>query len=71
MRIYHLGDGNVLQEYAYSSKNKIGWHWGGLHELKIVLDPTSSITAVWDDGLIHVFYQGRCHDLLRKEFIND
>lgn len=69
MRIYHLGHGNILQEYAYSSKNKVGWHWGSLHKLKIVLDPTSSIIAIWDDGLIHVFYQGRCHNPLRKEFI--
>jgi len=69
MRIYHLGHRNVLQEYAYSTERKIGWHWGNLHKLKIVLDPTSSITAVWDDGLIHVFYQGRCHDPLCKEFM--
>jgi hypothetical protein len=69
MRIYYLNHENILHEYAYSSKNRIGWHWGSLHQLKIFLLPTSSITAVWDRGLrgeeIHVFYQGRCHDPLR------
>jgi len=72
MAIYYIdGPLNVLHEYTYTSKG--GWVLGYLHTLNIKLDPTSSITAAHNcDGSykhIHVFYQGRCHDLLHKELI--
>ena len=73
MRIYYLGHGNVLHEYAYPRYDSLEGKLGRLRKLKIILDPTSSITAVWHSRgsqmEIHVFYQGRCHDLLCKEFI--
>ena len=67
MRIYYLGDRNVLHEYAYTSST--GWQLGSLQSLLIILNPTSSIAAFRDDGSISVFYQGQCHDLLYKEYI--
>ena len=69
MRLYYLGDGNVLHEaYLMSShaQKKCVWHLGDLHKLKIVLDPTSSIAAFRDGSSISVFYQGRCHDPLQR-----
>jgi len=57
IRIYHLGPGNVLQEYAYSDSE--GWQYGNLHNLKIVLDPTSSLAAIRHlNGCKDVYYQG-------------
>ena len=83
MRFYYLANGNVLHEYvwtrSYGTQYMPQWVLGRLHKLKIILDPTSSITAVLHSrgslevGVqqveIYVFYQGQCHDLLRKEFI--
>jgi len=61
IRIYHLGPGNILEEYAYSErKGRKSWHYGQLHTLKIVLDPTSSIAAIrLEDDIICVYYQGQ------------
>ncbi|KIM47268.1 hypothetical protein M413DRAFT_440729 [Hebeloma cylindrosporum] len=67
IRIYHLGPGNILQEYAYSeSKGRNSWHYGDLHKLGLVLDPTSSIAAVRhrDDG-ISLFFQDPNDGLIR------
>ena len=60
IRLYHLGSGNILQEYAYSESEKNGSYSGDLRNLNIVLDPTSSIAAVrhQDDG-ISIFFQGQ------------
>jgi len=59
IRLYHLGPGNILQEYAYSESGSNGSYSGDLRNLNIVLDPTSSIAAVrhQDDG-ISIFFQG-------------
>jgi len=70
IRIYHLGPGNVLQEYAYSaSKDRNSWHYGQLHDLKIVLDPTSTVAAVRSQaGMIWVQYQDPNDDTIRALF---
>ena len=62
IRIYHLGPGNILQEYAYSESRENG----NPHTLKIVLNPTSSIAAVrhQDDGIC-ICYQGQFRNPLR------
>jgi len=60
IRIYYLGPGNILQEYAYSeSKGRNSWHCGNLHTLKIILDPFSSIAAIRLQDAICVYYQGQ------------
>ena len=65
IRIYRLGPGNILHEYIYSSKDGNSWHCAAFHNLKIVLEPTSSITAVliqeYAIGIyyIGIYYQGR------------
>jgi hypothetical protein len=57
-----------LQEYIYSSKDGNTWDCAALNNLKIVLDPTSSIAAVLSlDNIISIYYQGRCF----FPFIND
>jgi len=60
IRNYHLGPGNILQEYAYSeSTNTNRLCYGELHKLNVVLDPTSSIAAVrHQDEEICIFFQG-------------
>ncbi|KAF8801587.1 hypothetical protein BYT27DRAFT_7198157 [Phlegmacium glaucopus] len=67
IRNYHLGPGNVLQESAYSESNgrKI-WYQGYIHDLKIVLDPTSSLAAIrYRTGNIRVYYQDPNDDFIR------
>ncbi|KIM47249.1 hypothetical protein M413DRAFT_7794 [Hebeloma cylindrosporum] len=73
IRIYYLGRGNILEEYAYSKDND-GWSRGELHKLRIILNETSTIAATFHDNAIYVFYQGRCHKFPAKhpktDFIN-
>ena len=68
IRLYYLGPGNVLHEYAYSaSKDKNSLYYGNLHTLKIVLDPTSSIAAIrFEDDIICIYYQGQSQYHLLK-----
>ena len=60
IRLYYLGPGNVLHEYAHSvSKGKNSWYYG---DLEIVLSPTSNIAAIRledDDDTICIYYQGQ------------
>ena len=64
IRNYYLGPRNILHEYAYlACKDKNSWYYGDLHRLDIVLDPTSSITAIpHQDNGIFIFFQGQCHN---------
>jgi hypothetical protein len=70
IRMYHLGPGNILQEYAYSSsKDRHNWRHGGLHDLNIVLDPASSLAAIRSPGGdISVYYQDPNDDVIRALF---
>ena len=59
LRIYHLGPGNVLQDYAYSvGSGKGGWSQGKLHKLGIVLNPGSALSAIrMDRYFLRIYYQ--------------
>ena len=61
IRIYHLGPGNILQEYVYSErKGRNSRHYGNLHTLKVVLDPTSSFAAIrLQDSIICIYILSR------------
>ena len=65
--MYYLKAGNILKEYIYSAGK--GWHRGWLQDLKIVLDPTSSLAAIRyslrdEPERIIVFYQGEYNHLI-------
>ncbi|KIM47269.1 hypothetical protein M413DRAFT_271918 [Hebeloma cylindrosporum] len=66
IRIYSLGPGNILQEYTYSSKNGSSWCFSGLQNLKIILDPTSTLAVIRAaDNYIIVYYQDPDSDFIR------
>jgi len=61
MQIFCLGRGNFLQEYAYFMGH---WSHGHLHDLRIILEPTSSLAAIrCEDEDIYIHYQGRWHHM--------
>jgi hypothetical protein len=64
IRIYHLGPGNVLQDYIYSSRDK-GWHYGNLKNRNVVLNPSSSIAVVRYRQHLNLFYQDPNTDVIK------
>jgi len=59
LRIYHLGPGNILQDYGYSANGKNnGWFQGQLHKLGIALRPDSGLAAIrLSNDNIRIYYQ--------------
>ena len=66
LRIYHLGPGNVLQDYSHSvGSGKGGWSQGKLHKLGIVLNPGSALSAIrMDRYFLRIYYQSKWLQIL-------